>query len=161
MTIVAEHYQFVIGVDTHAASHAFALLDASTTAVVEQGQFPATSAGLSPAVVWAARRGSQSDATLVVVEGIGSYGAGVARAFTSAGYRVVEANVQPVAERRGKGKCDPLDAVRIARSVLGTDSTALRTPRADGIRNALRILTASRELLVRERTATLNALTVA
>jgi len=25
MPIVAEHYQFVIGVDTHAASHAFAI----------------------------------------------------------------------------------------------------------------------------------------
>lgn len=159
MAIVAEQYQYVIGVDTHAASHSFAVLDACTTAVVASEQFPATPAGVNRAVSWAARRAALADDVLIVVEGVGSYGAGVARAFTGAGYRVVEAQAQPASERRGTGKSDALDAMRIARSVLGTDAEALRTPRADGIRNALRILTASRELIVRERTATVNSLT--
>lgn len=145
--------------DTHAASHAFAILDAATTAVVAQQRFPATPAGLSRVVSWTVRCGTAAEHVLVVVEGVGSYGAGVARAFNAAGYRVVEAHAQPVAERRGGGKSDALDAVRIARSVLGTDTGALRTPRAGGIRNALRVLTASRELIVRERTATVNSLT--
>lgn len=39
--------------------------------------------------------------------------------------------------RRGKGTSDPLDAVQIARSVLGTKVSELRTPRAEGARNAL------------------------
>ena len=96
---------------------------------------------------------------LVVVEGIGSYGAGVARAFTAAGYRVVEGGAQSAGDRRGTGKSDALDAVRIARSVTGTDTAQLREPRAEGTRNALRILIISREMMTRERTATVNALT--
>ena len=159
MAIVAAQDQYVIGVDTHAASHSIAILKGSTTAVVAQEQFPATPAGVNRAVSWAARRAALADDVLVVAEGVGSYGAGVARAFTGAGYRVVEAQAQPAVERRGTGKSDALDAMRIARSVLGTDAEALRTPRADGIRDALRIVTASRELIVRERTATVNSLT--
>lgn len=159
MAIVAEQYPFVIGVDTHAATHAFAVIDATTTAVVAQGEFPATPAGLARAVSWAARHAGGPDSVLIVVEGVGSYGAGVARAFTTAGCRVVEAGVQSKGDRRGVGKSDALDAVRIARSVVGTDTAELRVPRADGTRNALRILISAREMMTRERTATVNALT--
>jgi hypothetical protein len=34
MPIIAEEYQFVIGVDTHAASHAFAVVTAVNGAVI-------------------------------------------------------------------------------------------------------------------------------
>ena len=159
MPIVAEEYQFVIGVDTHAASHSFAVIAPATRAVGQEAQFPATAAGLSRAVAWAGRDAGSPDVALVVVEGIGSYGAGVARAFTAAGYRIVEGGAQSVGDRRGTGKSDALDAVRIARSVIGTDTAQLREPRAEGIRNALRILIISREMMTRERTATVNALT--
>lgn len=159
MSIVAEHYQFVIGVDTHAASHAFAIIDAVHAGVLTQAEFPATGSGLGRAVAWAARGTDGHGEVLAVVEGIGSYGARVARTVTRAGYRVVEAQPQPAATRRGKGKSDPLDAVRIARSVLGTEVSELRIPRADGARNALRIMVTARELITRERTATVNALT--
>ena len=159
MPIVAEEYQFVIGVDTHAASHSFAVIAPATTAVGQEAQFPATAAGLSRAVAWAGRHAGSPDAVLVVVEGIGSYGAGVARAFMAAGYRVVEGGAQSAGDRRGTGKSDALDAVRIARSAIGTDTAQLREPRAEGIRNALRILIISREMMTRERTATVNALT--
>ncbi len=50
MPIVAEKYQFVIGVDTHAASHSFAVIAPATTAVGQEAQFPATATGLSRAV---------------------------------------------------------------------------------------------------------------
>ncbi|WP_240751349.1 IS110 family transposase, partial [Mycobacterium paragordonae] len=63
------------------------------------------------------------------------------------------------AQRRGVGKTDALDAVRIARSVLAVDITRLRTPRADGQRVALRVLTVAREEMVAERTRAINALT--
>ena len=110
MPIVAEEDQFVIGVDTHAASHSFAVIAPATTAVGQEVQFPATAAGLSRAVAWAGRHAGSPDVALVVVEGIGSYGAGVARAFTAAGYRIVEGGAQSVGDRRGKGKSDALGA---------------------------------------------------
>ena len=83
MPIVAEHYQFVIGVDTHAASHAFAVIGADNGAVESQGQFSGTDAGLSRAVNWAARLTARPGSVVVVVESIGAYGAGVALAFTA------------------------------------------------------------------------------
>ena len=126
MPIIAEEYQFVIGVDTHAASHAFAVVTAVNGAVISQDEFPATSAGVSRAAAWVARRSAQLDDALVVVEGIVSYGAGVARAFARAGYTVAEAGAQPRGDLRGKGKTDALDAVRIARSVLGLAAAAVQ-----------------------------------
>ncbi|WP_156666008.1 hypothetical protein [Rhodococcus qingshengii] len=43
------------------------------------------------------------------------------------------------ADRRGLGKTDDLDAVRIARSGLSVDVDQLRRPRADGSRVAMRL----------------------
>jgi transposase len=55
---------------------------------------------------------------------------------------------------RGVGKSDPLDARRIAQSVLAVDETMLRRPRADdGVRAAVRVLIASRDQLSDERTS--------
>ena len=65
----------------------------------------------------------------------------------------------PAAERRGVGKTDALDAVRIARSVLGVDTSRLRWPRATGQRVVLRVLSVAREEMVAERTRAINALT--
>jgi len=50
MPIVAEQYTFVIGVDTHAATHSLALLKAATGAVVGESVFPNTSPGLDRAL---------------------------------------------------------------------------------------------------------------
>ena len=68
--------------DTHAASDSFAVITAATTAVVAQAEFPAAVAGLARAVYWAGRRAGEPAGVLIVVEGVGSYGAPVARAFT-------------------------------------------------------------------------------
>jgi transposase len=46
--IVSEQYQFVIGVNTHAATHTFALLTAPSGAVVDQDTFPTTALGAGP-----------------------------------------------------------------------------------------------------------------
>ena len=62
-------------------------------------------------------------------------------------------------DRRGIGKTDALDAVRIARSVLAVDTSRLRWPRATGPRVVLRVLVVAREQMVSERTRTINALT--
>lgn len=160
MAIVAHKHPSVIGVDTHARNHAVSILACPHGEVIDQAQFPATAAGLSRAVSWAARRTGGDLDVLWVIEGTGTYGARLARAAADAGYGVVEAPRMNARANRGIGKSDPLDARRIAAAVLPLDQTQLRRPRADdGIRAAVRVLLASRDHMSTERTATINALT--
>lgn len=159
-SIVSEQYEFVIGVDTHAATHTFALVAGATGAVLDHAVFPTSAAGLSRAQDWLTRRvGDRS--TLVVVEGTGSFGAILTERLQASGREVVEAAKMPVGDRRGAGKSDELDAVRIARAVLGLAVTALRAPRAlstDRARVAMRVLVVARDQMTGERTRAVNAL---
>lgn len=160
MTIVAHAYQFVVGVDTHARTHALSILAAPTGAVIDESQFPATEAGMSRAVAWVGRRTDGDMATLWVVEGIGSYGARLAAAVAQSGYQPVEAARIDARGNRGVGKSDPLDARRIAAAALPLQLDRLRNPRQDqGVRAALRVLVAARDQMTTERTAAINALT--
>lgn len=160
MTIVAHAYPFVIGVDTHARNHALSILVAATGAVVDEAQFPATAAGMTRAVDWVGRRTGGDLAVLWVIECVGSYGAGLASVVTQAGYQAVEAARMNAGDNRGVGKSDPLDARRIAASVLPVEVNRLRHPRKDdGVRAALRVLVAARDMMTSERTSMVNALT--
>jgi transposase len=158
MPIVAEQYTFVIGADTHAATHSLALVTAATGAVIDQSVFPNTAPGLDRALTWIAHRTAEQQA-LIVIEGVGSYGAGLAQRVADAGLLVAEPSAMPAAQRRGVGKTDALDAVRVARSVLAVDTSRLRWPRATGPRVVLRVLVVAREQMVSERTRAINALT--
>ncbi len=157
-TMVSHTHPFVIGVDTHARTHTYAIL-------TEDGEhlgtevFPNSTAGRSRAIAWAARRtGGDADA-LWVIEGVGSYGAQLAHNVADTGYRVVEA-ARTSGGRHGVGKSDPLDARRIAATVLSMAVEQLRTPRQDeGVRAATQILLTARDGLTRERTRAVNALT--
>jgi hypothetical protein len=65
-------------------------------------------------------------------------------------------------DRRETGKSDELDAVRIARAVLGHPPSALRAPRAlsaERARVAMRVLVVARDQMTGERTRAVNALT--
>jgi transposase len=158
---VSEQYEFVIGVDTHAATHTFALVTAATGALHAHAEFPTSSAGLSRAQSWLQQRTGER-ATLVVVEGTGSFGAIVTERLQRAGMPVVEAARMPASDRRGTGKNDELDATRIARAVLGLPLSGLRTPRelsSERARVALRVLVVAREQMTGERTRTINTLT--
>lgn len=160
MTIVAHAHPFVIGVDTHARTHALSILVAATGAVVDEAQFPTTEAGMRRAVDWAGRRTGGDLAALWVIECIGSYGAGIASIATQMGYLAVEAARMNARANRGVGKSDPLDARRIAASALPLELDQLRHPRRDdGVRAALRVLVAARDMMTTERTSTVNALT--
>ena len=128
-SIVSEQYQFVIGVDTHAATHTFALVAGATSAVLDHAVIPTSAAGLSRAEGWLAQRVGEAP-TLVVIEGTGSFGAILTERLQSAEREVVEAARMPAGDRRGTGKSDELDALRIARAVLGLAAADLRTPRA-------------------------------
>ena len=160
MAIVAHSHPFVIGVDTHARNHAISILACPHGEILDEGQFPATAAGLARAASWVARRTGGDLAVLWVIEGTGTYGARLARVVADAGYEVVEAPRMSARANRGIGKSDPLDARRIAAAALPLDVTQLRHPRADdGVRAAVRVLLASRDHMSNERTATINALT--
>ena len=159
MSIVANTFAYVIGVDTHARTHTLTVVEAPTGARLDTSVFPTTAAGLSRAVAWMGLGSSGLADVLIVIEGVGSYGAGLARRCQDAGYRVVESFPTPARERRGRGKSDEIDAELIARSVLSVDIHQLREPRQDaGIRAALRVLIAARDLINLERTRSINAL---
>jgi transposase len=158
VTIVAHAHPYVIGVDTHARNHVLAIL-AATGEVIDTDEFPTTAAGMARAISWAARRTGGDLASLWVIEGAGSYGAGLATAVERSGFEVVEAARMNARANHGVGKSDPLDAHRIAAAVLPLDTSQLRRPRlAEGVRAALRVLVAARDHMTAERTATVNAL---
>lgn len=156
MPIVAEHLDTVVGVDTHAATHTLAVVKAATGAELERATFPTSPAGLARTLGWIERHSHPG--SLIVIEGAGSYGAGLLERVTAAGMPVAEPAAMPA--RRGEGKSDGLDAVRIARSVLPVPVDRLRRPRAEqGARVAIRVLVVSREQLAADRTRTINTLT--
>lgn len=154
---VAETYRFVVGVDTHAATHSYAMVD-DRGALLDQAAFPTTPAGLRRARDWISRRAEGDlDSVLVAAEGTGSYGAVLSDVLAEAGYRVVEA---PTPRReRGRGKTDALDAALAARATLVMPLARLRDRRAGQAHTALRVLTVAREHLNIERTRCINALT--
>ncbi|MGF6889632.1 hypothetical protein ABIA39_009094 [Nocardia sp. GAS34] len=88
MTIVADHYRFVVGVDTHAATHSYAVVESPTGRIIDQATFPTTTAGLARAQAWIGRRTEgEIDTVLIAAEGTGSYGAIAADKLEHAGYR--------------------------------------------------------------------------
>ncbi|MFD7076798.1 IS110 family transposase [Nocardioides sp. NPDC059952] len=163
MTIVADLFRFVVGVDTHAATHTYTILESSGR-MVDQQQFPTSPAGLSRAIDWIGRRtDGDLDATLVAAEGTGTYGAILAGRLAASGFRVVEA---PTPYRdRATGKNDAMDSLAAARSTLSMRTDRLRDRRGGGdqqtasVRTALQVLLAAREQATTERTRAVNALT--
>lgn len=158
MTIVADRYDLIIGVDTHAASHTLALITAGTGAVQQHAQFPTSPAGLRRATGWIQRH-TQDATTLIVIDGAGSYGATFTEQLTTAGFTVSEAPDVPATSRRRHGKSDALDAIAMAQTARGLNINELRWHRATGARTALRVLTVAREQMSGERTRAVNALT--
>ena len=92
------------------------------------------------------------------IEGTRSYGVGLARAATAAGLIVLECEQPARKARRGKGKSDPIDAHLAVLAALRLDADRLPTPRADGDREALRILLTARQELTTASTAQTNRL---
>jgi transposase len=156
--LVADSYDLLVGVDTHAGTHTFALLDATTGALLDNREFPTNPAGLRRALAWLVRR-VEDRSCLVVVDGAGSYGAILTERLATDGHAVAEAPGIPAHVRRKSGKTDSLDAAEIARATRGLADHQLRRPRSSGDRAALRILTTARDQMSGERTRAVNALT--
>jgi hypothetical protein len=71
---------------------------------------------------------------------------------------VIECEQPSRKQRRGKGKSDPIDAHLAVLAALRLDARQLPVPRADGDREALRILLVARQEITEARTAQANRL---
>jgi transposase len=156
MTILAETIDAVIGGDTHRDTHALEMCT-STGATISTLEIGNTDAGFARMLAWA-NEYAPGPNVVAALEGTRSYGIGLTRAMTAAGIRVVEAKATANAERRGKGKTDPIDAHMAAVNVLNLNTDALSVPRADGNREALRILSVARQEMTNTQTRHINQL---
>jgi len=144
---------WVIGVDTHTDTHDAVLVD-PLGVVVAQTRIDTTPAGHARLQGWAEALLPAGQRLFWAVEGSRSHGHGLTRHLQAAGHRVVEAAKPAAAARRRGGKSDPLDATHAARTALASDRHA--HPRADGPREALRILLVTHRHDTDTRTATVN-----
>jgi transposase len=147
---------WVIGVDTHADTHDAALVDA-LGGVVAKTRVETTPAGLSRLQDWARALVPAGQPLWWAVEGSRSHGHGLTRHLRTGGQQVIEAPTPPVTSRRRGGKSDALDAVHAARAALAVLATGRPAePRADGVREALRMLLVTHRHDTDMRTATIN-----
>lgn len=156
MSIVADVVDAVVGVDTHRDHHEVELAGPGGRPLAML-RVANSDAGFACLLGWLAEQAP--GARLVAgVEGTRSYGIGLARALAAAGIAVVEVEQPTRRDRRGKGKSDAIDAHHAVLAVLRTDVGRLATPRADGDREALRILLGARAEMAGTRTAQANRL---
>src|SRR6266545_2674512 len=146
--MLADQLDFVVGVDPHRDSHALAVVQVVSGAVVFETTVVASSDGYARALALVEEHAAGRRA--FAIEGTGSFGAGLTRFLTGRGERVLEVG-RMKRERRSGGKTDALDAIRAARSVLALERPA--TPRAGGERQGLQALVAAREGAVNARRA--------
>jgi transposase len=156
MPIVADFADAVVGGDTHKDSHTLEML-APSGARIAAVTVSNDGDGFARAIAWIGEHAS-GPRVVVGLEGTRSYGIGLARAVSAAGLTVVEVERPKRAQRRGRGKSDPIDAHLAAMQVLGMDSQRLPIPRADGPREALRILLTARYELTGTQTRQINQL---
>ena len=156
MTMLAEVVDAVIGTDTHRDSHEVEIADPAgkPIAALRIGNDSGGFAQLLAAIA----KMAPGPRVAVSLEGSRSYGIGLARALTAAGLLVIECEQPSRAQRRGKGKSDPIDAHLAVQAALRLDTARLPVLRADGDREALRILLVARQEITVTRTAQINRL---
>jgi transposase len=154
--MLAEVVDAVVGVDTHRDTHV-AELAGPTGAVIACTEIANDTAGFARLLEWIAEH-APGPFVVAAVEGTRSYGIGLTRALTAAGLQVLECEQPERKDRRGRGKSDAIDAHLAVLFALRQDSDKLPTPRADGPREALRILLAARQEMVTTSTGQINRL---
>jgi transposase len=152
--MLADEVDYVLGVDTHRDEHVMAVVTAPAGGVVAGAKAAASGRGYRELLRVAQRHAPAR--RVWAIEGTGSYGAGLARFLSEHGEAVLEISRVPRTERRLTGKDDALDAVRIARAALASETLAL--PRAGERREALRLLLIARRSAVDVRREALTQL---
>jgi transposase len=144
----------IIGVDTHLDTHTAAICDGRGRAVCST-QVPATTTGYGQLLAWV--RSAAGDRQVVwAVEGTRHYGLGLARYLAAEGQQVSEIDSTRHVGKRRAGKSDPIDAVRAARELLARPWPVQM--RADGDREALRLLMIDRDNAVQSAKTARTAL---
>jgi transposase len=151
---LARDADLIVGVDTHLDTHTAAVCDARGRALA-QLQVPATTAGYARLLAWA-RSAAAGSRAVWAVEGTRHYGLGLARYLASAGEQVSEIDNSRHLGKRRAGKSDAIDAVRAARELLARPHPAQM--RADGDREALRLLMIDRDNAVQSAKTARTAL---
>jgi transposase len=142
--MLADEVDYVIGVDTHRDQHTLAVVVAPTGGVLAQTVVRATGRGYAQALRFA--ESHAGGVRVWAIEGAGHYGAGLTRYLGDRGETVLEVGRHARSERRLRGKDDPLDANRAARTGLAAETLTL--PRAGQRQEALRVLLLSRRSAV-------------
>src|SRR3954471_23960857 len=155
MLMLADTINAVVGGDTHRDSHALEIASPTGTPIATV-EIDNDEPGFAQALAWIAAHAPGPN-VVVALEGTRSYGIGLARAVQAAGLPVIEV-VRPRREERRRGKSDPIDAHLAVLHALRMPADRLPPPRADGDREALRILLAARRDLTLTKTAQTNRL---
>jgi transposase len=155
MVMLADVIDAVVGADTHRDTHTLEITT-STGATLATTTVTNTAEGTAQALAWIAEQ-APGQRVVAAVEGSRSYGVGLSRALSTAGLPVIEIE-QPHRRERRRGKSDSIDAHLAAIHALRLDVDRLPTPRADGDREALRILLVARLELTTTKTRAINQL---
>jgi hypothetical protein len=157
--MLAEVVDAVVGVDTHRDTHQVEIAHPTGTpiATITISNDSTDSTGYAELLAWIVDH-APGPRLAVSIEGTRSYGVGLARAVAAAGLTVLECEQPHRKARRGKGKFDPIVAHLAVLTALRCDIERLPTPRADGDREALRILLGVRHDLTAAHTAQTNRL---
>lgn len=151
--MLADRVDYIIGVDTHTATHTAAVVT-PTGAALAPRTVPADADGYLHVYRFAVEQAPGR--RVWAIEGTGSYGAGLTTHLLEQGEWVVEVDRPARPARRNGAKTDDLDAVRAAREALGREHLA--QPRQRGDREAIRVLVTTRQSAMQARTCAINHL---
>jgi hypothetical protein len=138
--MLADRVDYIIGVDTHTATHTAAVVT-PTGAALAHRTVPAHADGYLHIYRFAVEQAPGR--RVWAIEGTGSYGAGLTTHLLEQGEWVVEVDRPARPARRNGAKTDDLDAVRAAREALGREHLA--QPRQRGDREAIGVLVTTRQ----------------
>ncbi len=147
----------VVGADVHKRTHTFVAVDEVGRKLGEK-VVAATSVGHAEAVMWARERfGAQ---VVWAIEDCRHLSARLERDLLTAGQQVVRVPPKLMAQTRAsartRGKSDPIDALAVARGFLREPDLPVASH--DEVSRELKLLVDRREVLVAQRTATINRL---
>ena len=147
----------VVGADVHKRTHTFVAVDEVGRKLAEK-VVVATSSGHAEAVMWARERfGSE---VTWAIEDCRHLSARLERDLLTAGQKVTRVPAKLMAmvrkSARTRGKSDPIDALAVARAFLREPDLPVASH--DAVSRELKLLVDRREVLVAQRTATINRL---
>jgi transposase len=147
----------VVGADVHKHSHAFVAVDEAGRKLGEK-TVTAITAGHAEAVMWARERFGTD--VVWAIEDCRHLSARLERDLMGFGQSVVRVPPKLMAQTRAsartRGKSDPIDALAVARGFLREPDLPVASH--DEVSRELKLLVDRREVLVAQRTATINRL---